>query len=96
MPTPSRPRRQETANTEQPSPSAPIRLFVRRGAIRRFDALKRDTAQLQVDVAWDRREGERRRLQQPVAGERRKGERRRRPSITWDLADFTVAIQRDK
>jgi hypothetical protein len=35
-------------------------LIVRRGALRRFDALKRKTAKLPVVVTWDRSEEERR------------------------------------
>ena len=37
-----------------------LRIFVRRGALRRFHRLTRDAEGLPVSVEWDRREGERR------------------------------------
>jgi hypothetical protein len=37
-----------------------LRIFVRRGALRRFHRLTRDAEGLPVTVEWDRREGERR------------------------------------
>ena len=75
----------------------PVRLFVRRGALQRFNALKERTANLDVEVSWDRRGNDRRDVgehkeQPPVSGERRKNDRRRAPSFTWDMADFTVAV----
>src|SRR5262245_30821256 len=72
--------------------SEPVRLFVRRGADKRFQKLKEKTANLGVVVSWDRREGERRSMAKPVSGERRKQDRRRRPGFTWDLADFAVVV----
>jgi hypothetical protein len=37
-----------------------LRIFVRRGALRRFHRLTRDAEGLPVTVEWDRREGQRR------------------------------------
>jgi hypothetical protein len=72
--------------------SQPVRLFVRRGAEKRFQKLKEKTANLNVEVSWDRREGERRATSNPVSGERRKQDRRQQPRFTWDVADFEVAV----
>ena len=72
-----------------------ITLIVKRGALRRFDRLKRDTANLPVDVVWDRRLQERRAGAQPTGAERRQDDRRRQPSFTWDTAQF-VAVERDE
>jgi hypothetical protein len=68
-----------------------IEIVVRRGAMRRFDALKTRTSDLPVVVTWDRRVDERR--DDDAAGGNRDGrhaERRRKPPFTWDLADFVV------
>ena len=72
--------------------SQPVRLFVRRGADDRFQKLKEKTADLDVVVTWDRREGERRTATAPVPGERRKQDRRQQPGFTWDMADFAVVV----
>lgn len=37
-----------------------LRIFVRRGALRRFHRLSRDAEGLPVSVEWDRRQGDRR------------------------------------
>jgi len=67
----------------------PIEIVVRRGSLRRFDALKTRTAELPVVVTWDRRL--RREEDEPGAkAKRRYAERRRTPPFTWDLADFVV------
>src|SRR5262245_48638106 len=69
-----------------------IEIVVRRGAMRRFDALKTRTSDLPVVVTWDRRLDERRDDDKTggVNGNRRHAERRRKPPFTWDLADFVV------
>jgi hypothetical protein len=72
-----------------------LRIFVKRGAIRRFERLKRDSAALPVEVEWDRRLGERRGPTEAPGAEAvglpaRKGDRRKAPPFTWDLADFVV------
>jgi hypothetical protein len=64
---------------------------VRRGALRRFDALKTRTGELPVVVTWDRRTDDRRGDAEGItARERRQIERRQTPPFTWDLADFVV------
>jgi hypothetical protein len=75
------------------SKTTPIRMVVRRGAIRRFDALKTRTAELPVDVTWDRRVADRRSSEGETEGGRRQNDRRQKPSFTWDLADFVVVEQ---
>ena len=74
-----------------------IEIVVRRGSLRRFDALKTRTAELPVVVTWDRRTNERRDDEQAAgaARDRRESERRRTPPFTWDLADFVV-VERPK
>jgi hypothetical protein len=69
-----------------------IEIVVRRGAMRRFDALKTRTSELPVVVTWDRRTDERRDDgdSNQVRRNRRQTERRREPPFTWDLADFVV------
>jgi hypothetical protein len=69
-----------------------IEIVVRRGAMRRFDALKTRTSKLPVVVTWDRRTDERRDGGDAasVKRNRRHAERRRKPPFTWDLADFVV------
>jgi hypothetical protein len=70
-----------------------IEIVVRRGAIRRFDALKTRTSELPVVVTWDRRttdEGRDVRDTDRLKRERRQADRRRKPPFTWDLADFVV------
>ena len=73
----------------------PLEIVVRRGATRRFDALKTQTSELPVVVTWDRREADRRTSttrshQMDVPRNRRGSDRRQKPSFTWDLADFVV------
>lgn len=68
----------------------PIRMVVRRGALRRFAALKKQTANLPVVVSWDRRQRDRRNVSGDIARDRRRTERRQQPAFTWELADFVV------
>jgi hypothetical protein len=68
----------------------PIGIVVRRGALRRFDALTRKTAELPVTVTWDRRGGERRTADGTAGVDRREGDRRKEPGFTWQVADFVV------
>ena len=67
-----------------------VALVVRRGALRRFDTLKKKTAELPVDVLWDRRQEDRRTSMKETPAQRRQRERRQAPPFTWDLADFVV------
>jgi hypothetical protein len=80
-----RPRRQPVAE-----------LIVRRGALRRFERLKRATADLPVTITWDRRLQDRRTSTADVARERRRKDRRRPPPFTWEVADFLVVAKPDK
>lgn len=63
---------------------SPITLVVRRGAVRRFNKLQKDTRNLPVVVTWDRRSAE----ATDRAGT--PADRRAQPSFTWELADFLV------
>ena len=69
-----------------------VEIVVRRGALRRFDALKTKTGELPVVVTWDRRTNDRRDdgASAKAKKDRRYAERRRTPPFTWDLADFVV------
>jgi hypothetical protein len=71
--------------------SAVHRIFVRIGALRRFHTLTQKTADLPVEVVWDRRRDDRRDGSAPAEGERRQADRRKKPPFTWDTADFVVA-----
>jgi hypothetical protein len=74
-----------------------LRIFVRRGAIRRYARLTRDSRLLPVNIDWDRRKEEDRREEPKApATERRKSERRRKPPFTWEMADFVVTESKDK
>ena len=68
----------------------PIGIVVRRGALRRFDALTHKTADLPVEVTWDRRTEDRRAPAEPASVERRTGDRRKEAPFTWQVADFVV------
>ena len=90
----------DTPESKTPT-SAPVRessmqvyLFVRQGAVRRFEALQRKTRHLKVVVAWDRRERERRQPSGPLSANRRLSDRRRQPAGTWEVADFTAVTMR--
>jgi hypothetical protein len=68
-----------------------IGIVVRRGALRRFDALTKKTVDLPVAVSWDRRVEQRRGANDTAGAERRSTDRRREPPYTWQVADFVVA-----
>jgi len=63
-----------------------VRIFVKRGALRRFHRLKRDTAELPVSVEWDRRTGGER----PEGEATAQSERRKDPPYTWEAAEFVL------
>jgi hypothetical protein len=71
-------------------------MVVRRGAMPRFEALRKKTEHLNVQVVWDRREGDR--PDDPVIAEnnRRFKDRRGAPAFTWDAADFVVVVPKAK
>ncbi len=78
------------APTRKRAARPPIALIVRRGALRRFDALKKRAGDIPVTVLWDRRIDQRPRPSVGKTLERRQAERRQQPPFTWDLADFVV------
>ena len=71
--------------------TAQSQIFVRRGALRRFDKLTKAAEHLPVAVKWDRRTDERRSASKSVSTDARKSERRQQPPFTWKVADFVVA-----
>jgi hypothetical protein len=80
-------RRSVTAKKE------PLEIVVRRGASRRFKALKTQSSELPVVVSWDRRKDDRREKSNPsmeVPRDRRAADRRQKPPFTWELADFVL------
>jgi hypothetical protein len=88
MPKKTAPRRRPATAVEEP-----LAIVVRRGASRRFDALKNQTSELPVVVSWDRRTSDRRASSNPsmeVPRDRRDTERRQEPPFTWEVADFVV------
>jgi hypothetical protein len=85
--------RPEEAEPEEPAGGAepdPMVIRVRRGALRRFDQLKRKSAGLPVEIKWDRRTSARRAKPDGRSSERRGKERRQPPPFTWETADFVV------
>ena len=68
----------------------PLRIFVRRGAIRRFHRLTRDAEGLPVSVEWDRRQQDRRTQAAPASTDHRSSDRRSDPPFTWNTAEFVV------
>ena len=80
-----------SARKNNPTKKA-VEIIVKRGAMRRFHALKRETAEMPVTILWDRRTSERRGVdgKAKAAADRRGVERRKKPAFTWDLADFVV------
>jgi hypothetical protein len=73
-----------------------LRIFVRRGALRRFHRLKQDAEGLPVRVEWDRRQSDRRvdSSQADGSAEQRQAERRREPPFTWQAGEFVVVNER--
>ena len=72
------------------SQKKPVGIVVRRGALQRFDALTRKTADLPVVLSWDRRTTDRRTSRKPAPVELRSGDRRKAPPFTWQVADFVI------
>ena len=73
-----------------------VKIFVRVGALRRFDALKMKTAELPVSIEWDRRRGDRRQSAASVDANQRMNDRRQQLPFTWDAADFVVVEEEDE
>lgn len=78
------------SNLMAKTPRQPIELIVRRGALRRFRALTEKTADLPVNVLWDRRTQDRRSDAGATATNRRRKDRRQKPPFTWEVSDFVV------
>jgi hypothetical protein len=68
----------------------PVGIVVRRGALRRFDILKRKTADLPVTLSWDRRTGHQSAPADSAPAASASTDRRKTPPFTWDVADFVV------
>jgi hypothetical protein len=71
-----------------------LRIFVKRGALWRFNRLTRDAHALPVKVEWDRRYTDRRASPTPVNADQRKQDRRGAAPFTWDTAEFVVVDDR--
>jgi hypothetical protein len=83
-------------NAEDGRPAAGKMIIrVRRGALRRFDHLKTKSADLPVEIKWDRRASDRRGTAAEADEDRRRAERRQAPPFTWDTADFVVVGEPD-
>ena len=90
-------RKRKAASRPGAGRTAPVvttEIVVRRGALRRFDALKRKTADLPVVITWDRRQTNRRETPGDVREDRRSSDRRQKPPFTWELAEFVVVAPR--
>jgi len=88
---PQRTFRDEPAVAEENGKTGKTVIRVKRGALRRFDQLTKKSADLPVEVKWDRRTGDERRASPEASGrERRSDERRQSPPFTWDAAEFVV------
>ena len=74
----------------------PIGIVVRRGALRRFDSLTRNTADLPVELSWDRRTNDRGTSGESAPVELPSGDRRKKPPFTWEAADFVVVEAREE
>jgi hypothetical protein len=70
----------------------PLRIFVRRGALRRFHRLTRDAKGLPVSIEWDRRTGDRSTDPPKTAAaiESPATDRRSDPPLTWTAGEFVV------
>jgi hypothetical protein len=74
---------------KRPSSAPLARIFVRIGALRRFHAMKKKTADLPVEVSWDRRRSDPRE-RSDTDGSTPQQDRRGKPPYTWEVADFVV------
>ena len=77
-------------NREASEDAEPIQIVVRRGAARRYDLMKKKSADLPVNVTWDRRVADRRAATEAPGTDRRRKERRKEAPFTWDMADFVI------
>jgi hypothetical protein len=70
-------------------------MIVRRGATPRFEALKKKTQHLNVEVVWDRRDDGEPAVAAAAKNSQLKN-RRGAPPFTWDVADFVVVVPQSK
>jgi hypothetical protein len=94
------PTKTDSARRSPATKKEPLEIVVRRGAMRRYNALKIRTSEMPVVVTWDRRTANRRdpkalSHQMEVPRDRRATDRRQKPPFTWDLADFVVVAPPD-
>jgi hypothetical protein len=87
-------------SSSTPGTGARFRVYVKRGAQRRYEQLQQETADLPVQVQWDRRLADRRNATETPGAELvglppRAGERRQDPSFAFQKADFVVVEERD-
>jgi hypothetical protein len=93
---PKRATKRQPVQDKAPTSASSTTIVVRRGALKRFDSMKKKTAGMPVELVWDRRVGgERRADASNPGGERRKTDRRQQPPFTWSLADFVVVTPQD-
>jgi hypothetical protein len=93
---PKRAARRQPAQEKGPATSTPTTIVVRRGALKRYDSMKKKVEGLPVNLVWDRRVGGERRAELvPAEGDRRKTDRRQQPPFTWSVADFVVVVPPD-
>lgn len=93
---PKRETRRQPAGDQAPATTKPTTIVVRRGALKRFDSMKKKVEGLPVNLVWDRRVGDERRGDSNEArGERRNTDRRQQPPFTWSMADFVVVVPPD-
>lgn len=88
----TKPAQKRPSEMHEPS-RKPVGIVVRRGALRRFNTLLRETAELPAVVSWDRRQADRRGSSESDEDNRRKTDRRQTPPFTWDAGDFVVLDQ---
>jgi hypothetical protein len=67
-----------------------FQIYVRRGALRRFDRLKQGTGELPVELKWDRRQADTPSLDGVAPSGK---DRRKEPPFTWGTADFVVVVE---
>ena len=69
-----------------------LRIFVKRGALWRFNRLRRDAQKLAISVEWDRRKEDRRAAEAPVEEEQRREDRRGSAPFSTRCATRCVSV----
>jgi hypothetical protein len=88
-------------SASKPATVLQFRVYVKRGAQRRYDQIKRESADLPVIVQWDRRVADRREpTEAPGADEvgltPRTSDRRKAPTFNFQKTDFVVVQEPDE